>query len=449
MNEQKTSESPHPSLTNATKVWLKIALYSFGGPTNQIAVMHRLIVEERGWISENRFLHALNYCMLLPGPEAHQLAIYIAWLLHGVSGGLIAGVLFVLPGFLSILSLSILYAAYQSTAFVHILFYGIKPAVIAIVLGALVHISKRALINVFSYCFAFGAFAGIFFLNLPFPFIIVAAAILGFLLRKYRIDDGADNGGENDYEKGLKQVFTSPSQMIAGSFKTILIWLCIWFLPMAALLFILGWDTVYADEAILFSKTAMISFGGAYAVLAYIAQQAVQHYGWLKPGEMLDGLGLAETTPGPLIQVVQFVGFLAAFRTPGGLDPFLAGVIGSVISTWTTFVPSFLWIFAGAPYIERLRKIELLNAALSAITASVVGVILNLSLWFSMNTLFRSVATYEYSVFRISLPVWNSIDLGSLVIMVIAMILTFTFRLGIFAILFAGLTLGIVIKNVF
>ncbi|QDP71228.1 chromate efflux transporter [Legionella israelensis] len=417
-------------------VFLQVAAYSFGGPANQIAVMHRLLVDEKKWINEKQFLNALNYCMLLPGPEAHQLIIYIGWVLHGVLGGVVAGILFVLPGFLSILILSILYVNYQTTDAVNIIFYGIKPAVIAIVLSALIRIGKKALKSPILQVIALSAFIALFFFNVPFPIIIVSTALIGYLLNRYNLVYSTDN--EKKFSQATYTISFSPVELI----KTFSIWITIWLLPVFGIFIIMGAHHVFTQEALLFSKTAVLSFGGAYAVLSYIAQQAVQTYGWLKPAEMLDGLGMAETTPGPLIQVVQFVGFLAAYRHAGELNPLLAGLIGSIITTWVTFVPSFLWIFIGAPYIEQFRKIKALHAILNAITAAIVGVILNLSLWFAINTLFAKVNKVQIFIFDTYQPIWSSFDVGSALIMLITLVLTFRYKAGIFSVLLTGIILG-------
>jgi len=433
----------YPSFKQAFLIWLKVALYSFGGPASQIAVMHRLIIEEKKWIGEKRFLHALNYCMFLPGPEAQQLAIYLGWLLHKVRGGVVAGALFVVPGFVSILLLSILYAKFQSTHMVQMIFYGIKPAVIAIVLEALIRIGKKTLKNNASIVIAVCAFIGIFFLNIPFPMIILSAALAGFILSK------TNNTFQVATQSKIDEIdLVSNNQHISShSFlklaATIGLWLAIWFLPILLVVILFSSRSVFTTEALFFSKTAIITFGGAYAVLSYVAQQAVQHYGWLSAGEMLDGLGMAETTPGPLIQVVQFIGFLAAYRHPAGLDPVVAGILGSIITTWVTFVPSFLWIFAGAPYIERVRKFQGLNAAMAAITAAVVGVILNLSVWFAINTLFKSVEKIHVSIFQFYSPLLQSFNWGALIIMLCAIFLTFRYKTNLFIVLLVGMILGV------
>jgi chromate transporter len=395
--------SPAPGCVpfgEALRVWCRIALLSFGGPAAQIAVMHRILVDEKRWLDEERFLHALNYCMLLPGPEAQQLATYSGWLLHRTLGGLCAGLMFVLPGFVSILVLSIVYAVWQQTTVVTALFFGLKPAVMAIVVEALLRIGKRALRNRAMVAIAAAAFVALFFFAVPFPFVVVAAAVLGVT--------GAVAAPTQFVPKAAAApaapVAAAASPPLTATLRTAAVWLTIWLLPLWLLARWLGADHVLAVEARFFSQTAVVTFGGAYSVLSYIAQQAVDVHGWLRPGEMLDGLGMAENTPGPLIQVVQFVGFLGAYRQPAPFDPVAAGVLGSVVTTWATFAPCFLWIFVGAPYVEFLRGRRLLSAALSAITAAVVGVILNLALWFLLHTLFATVHERSVAGMRLFVP---------------------------------------------
>ncbi|HSC34037.1 MAG TPA: chromate efflux transporter [Thermodesulfobacteriota bacterium] len=439
--KREPGNAPHPvTLTEAFWVWVKVAVHSFGGPAGQIAVMHRILVEEKRWISESRFLHALNYCMLLPGPEAQQLATYVGWLLHKTRGGLVAGGLFVLPGFISILILSVLYALYQETSFVEALFFGLKPAVMAVVVEAVIRIGKRALKNNVMVALAGLAFAAIFFFNVPFPLIVLSAGLIGFIGGKLREDlfyvirgHGSQSGGQTDdlgdfvITDGVAS-HTHPS--LVRALKVIAVWTPLWLGPLAALIAFQGMESVFVKEGIFFSKAAVVTFGGAYAVLAYIAQEAVNTYGWLKPGEMLDGLGMAETTPGPLIQVVQFVGFMGAYRNPGTLDPVIAGVLGSIITTWVTYVPCFLWIFLGAPYIEYLRGRKSLSCALSAITAAVVGVILNLAVWFSLHTLFGRVEEVNVTGLRLLVPDLKTIDVVSTLIAIGAFLLLFRFKFG-------------------
>ncbi|HEX2225045.1 MAG TPA: chromate efflux transporter [Thermoanaerobaculia bacterium] len=432
----------------ALKVWVQVALQSFGGPAGQIAVMHRILVEEKRWVSESRFLHALNYCMLLPGPEAQQLAIYIGWLLNRTPGGLAAGILFVLPGALSILALSILYAGYQDTAFVTALFFGLKPAVMAVVVEAVVRIGKRALKNGLLVGIAALAFIAIFFFEVPFPAIVVGAGVLGWLGGRFLPDrfaaapHGPTAAAEDELLADSRVHRIRPS--LARSVKMVGVCLTLWFVPLIALYAWLGGDHAVLQEGVFFSKAAVVTFGGAYAVLAYIGQQAVETYGWLQPGEMLDGLGLAETTPGPLIMVVQFVGFLGAYRHPGELDPLAAGILGSAVTTWVTFVPCFLWIFLGAPYIEVLRGKRDLSAALTGITAAVVGVILNLAVWFSLHTLFGEVEEVHRSGLRLLVPVWGTLDPAALAIAAFAFLALFWWKLGMLKTLALSAAMGLV-----
>src|SRR5215831_1754229 len=396
----------------AFRVWLRVAALSFGGPAGQIAVMHRILVDEKHWISESRFLHALNYCMLLPGPEAQQLATYVGWLMHRTAGGIMAGGLFVLPGIIAIMGLSYIYAAYGHVWYIEALFFGLKAAVLAIVLQALVRVGRRALRNRVMLAFAAIAFVAIFFFAVPFPIIIIAAGVIGFVgARSGRPEfAGAEHAGAGKsaaVESLLGEAVPDHARPdIMRALRVGLLWLSLWLVPVAALLIALGPASTFSQIALFFSKMAMVTFGGAYAVLAYVAQQAVEHYHWLKPQEMLDGLGMAETTPGPLIMVLQFVGFMAAYRDPGTLPPMLAATLGGLLATWVTFTPCFLWIFVGAPYIETLRGNKGLAGALNAITAAVVGVILNLSIWFALHTLFRettpSVRSACHSICRFS-----------------------------------------------
>jgi chromate transporter len=381
----------------AVKVYLRVALNSFGGPAGQIAVMHKIFVEEKKWISENRFLHALNYCMLLPGPEAQQLATYIGWLLHGTRGGLASGLLFILPGFTALLVLSILYALFQQTTFLEALLFGIKAAVLALVLEAVQRISKRALKNRTMYLIASLAFIAIFFFAVPFPLIVIGAGLIGFIGGRIAPETFYVMKGQADKDvsdEGFVITDTVASQVRPSVSKTLqstLAWLVIWLLPLVLLYFAVGGQHVFVKLAQFFSQAALVTFGGAYAVLAYVAQQAVDVFGWLQPEEMLVGLSMAETTPGPLIMVNQFVGFMGAYRFAGELNPVFSGVIGSIVTVWATFAPCFLFIFVGAPFIESLRQNKTLSTTLSAITAAVVGVILNLSIWFALHVIFDVV----------------------------------------------------------
>jgi len=440
------------SFREAVAVWAKVAALSFGGPAGQIAVMHRILVEEKRWIGENRFLHALNYCMLLPGPEAQQLAVYIGWLLHKTKGGIVAGTLFVLPGFVSILALSYIYAAFGDVTVIEGLFFGLKAAVLAIVLHAVVRIGKRALKNYAMIAIAVAAFVAIFFFHVPFPLIILAAGVIGFVGGRagsplFRIGGGHGKESASDFadkDSALGEETPEHAQPNRRwSLQVSAILLALWLGPVALLVVALGSDNVFSKIAIFFSEMAMVTFGGAYAVLSYVAQQAVQHYGWLRPGEMLDGLGMAETTPGPLIMVTQFVGFMGAYRSPDGLNPMLAATLGAILTTWVTFVPCFLWIFLGAPFIERLRANVALTGAMSAITAAVVGVIMNLAIWFALHVLFRETAIWEGYGMRIDIPVWDTINLPSFGLTLAALLAIFRLQLPMLVVLLAAALAGI------
>lgn len=425
-----------PTFREALAVWMRIGLLSFGGPAGQIALMHRILVEEKRWVSEKRFLGALNYCMLLPGPEAQQLAIYIGWLLHGLRGGIVAGTLFVLPGFLVILALSTAYALFQNTAWLGALFFGLKAAVLAVVIEAVIRVGKRALKNRTMIGIAALSFIAIFAFDAPFPLIVLAAGLIGWFGSKIRPDlfaGGGGHGGKKS-EALLDQILdTAPPKTDLGlgrALKVIAICGALWIAPVLLAGLFFGWGSVFMPIAAFFSKMAVVTFGGAYAVLAYVAQQAVETYQWLKPGEMLDGLALAETTPGPLILVLVYVGFLAAFRDPGLLSPLAAGLLGATLTTWVTFVPCFLWIFLGAPYIERLSGNKAISAALTAVTAAVVGVILNLAVWFGLHTLFREVGTLVAKPLNIAWPVWSSPDPFAVALSLIAVAALFRFKIG-------------------
>ncbi len=430
-----------PSFGETVRAFARIAALSFGGPAGQIAVMHRILVTEKGWLSEARFLHALNYCMLLPGPEAQQLTVYAGWLLHKVRGGLVAGILFVLPGFAAILALSIVYALYGQVGAVAAVFFGIKAAVLAIVLHALAQIAGRALGHPALYGLAATAFVAIFFFDVAFPAIIIVAAAAGYLgglVRPSLFAAKAETAGTDGPEDIAATTATAgghTSPALGRALRVLAVCLTLWFAPLAALALALGGQHVLVQEGIFFSKTAVVSFGGAYAVLAYVAQQAVQTHGWLLPGEMLDGLGLAETTPGPLIMVVQFVGFLGAYRAAGAVDPLLMGTLGALVTTWVTFVPCFLWIFLGAPYIEALRGNRHLTAALTGITAAVVGVVANLAIWFAQHVLFAENTEFTGYGLSLDVPVWASLQPGAAVLAAAAAVALTRFRLGMLAVL--------------
>ncbi|KEC73676.1 UNVERIFIED_ORG: chromate transporter [Rhizobium esperanzae] len=453
MAEKQAGEEHHHGVSfgEAFKVWLRVAGLSFGGPAGQIAVMHRIIVDEKRWIGEHRFLHALNYCMLLPGPEAQQLAIYIGWLMHRTLGGLVAGILFVLPGFLSILCLSYIYAAYGNVGIVAGLFFGLKAAVLAVVVQAVIRIGGRALRNKVMVAIAAVAFVAIFFLHVPFPLIVLAAGITGFFggragFAAFKIGGGHKAGSGpllSDADSMLGEDIPAHARPnLTWSLRMSTVLLALWLIPVAAFYLVFGADSVFGEIGLFFSKMAVVTFGGAYAVLAYVAQEAVQHFGWLKPGEMLDGLGMAETTPGPLIMVVQFVGFMGAYRDPGSLDPMLAATLGALLTTWVTFVPCFLWIFLGAPFIEKLRGNIALAAAMSAITAAVVGVILNLAIWFGLHTLFAEVAVVSLGGLRLDIPVLQSAVPAAMALSVAAAIAIFRFKTSVIATLLSCAAAG-------
>jgi chromate transporter len=439
--------------SEAVRVWARIAALSFGGPAGQIAVMHRILVEEKRWIGENRFLHALNYCMLLPGPEAQQLAVYIGWLLHRTWGGLVAGTLFVLPGLLAIMALSWIYAAFGNVGVVEALFFGLKAAVLAIVLEAVVRIGRRALKNNVMLALAAAAFVAIFAFDVPFPLIILVAALVGFCGGRAGLaafvtggnGHGAHGGkAVSDTETVLGESVPAHARpSVSWSLRVSAICLVLWLGPVAGLLLAFGRDHVFTNIAVFFSKMAVVTFGGAYAVLAYVAQQAVETYGWLQPGEMLDGLGLAETTPGPLIMVTQFVGFLGAFRDPGGLNLFVAGTLGGLLTTWVTFVPCFLWIFLGAPFVETIRGNRALAAALAVITAAVVGVILNLAVWFGLHVLFGEVHELEAFGMSLDIPVLATVDPAALVLTLAAVVALFKLKIGMIPVLAACSAAGV------
>ncbi len=448
MNE--TDQSPRVPFRDAVKTWLLIGLTGFGGPAGQIALMHRVLVEEKRWIDEKRYLHALNYCMLLPGPEAQQLATYVGWLLHGTRGGLVAGTLFVLPGALVVFALSFAYVTLAKLPLVEGVFLGVKAAVLALVVEALIRIGKRVLRTPPMYLIAATAFIAIFFFEVPFPLIILGAGLIGVAyppvashlpspLSVERVTEGA---GAERVDRRMAGASKDNAPSALKSIGTALFWLSLWLAPVVVLQVALGPDHVMSALARFFSLLAVVTFGGAYAVLAYMAQAAVATFHWLSPGEMLDGLGLAETTPGPLILVTEFVGFVAAYREPGALPPLLSAILGSALVLWVTFVPSFLWIFLGAPYIERLRGVRALSSALEAITAAVVGVILNLSLWFALHALFAQVSERHVWGIKLLAPAWASLSLPMLALTALAFLALFGLRLGTLVTLALAATLG-------
>lgn len=402
-----------PTFSESLRVFARIGLLSFGGPAGQIALMHDELVEQRKWIDEPQFLHALNFCHLLPGPEAQQLATYIGWRLHGVRGGLAAGLLFLLPGVVIILGLSILYAYAAGLTWFAAVFLGIKAAVIAVVLQALIRIAGRALDTPVKKALALLAFVALFFFDLPFPLVVLASGLAGFALAAVRPD-------WLNLKRGASDALTPPRPSIALTARTVAGWASVWALPLVAIWAILGRDHVLMHIGLFFSQLAVVTFGGAYAVLAYMAQEAVQGYGWLNAGEMADGLGMAETTPGPLILVTQYVGFLAAFRDAAPFTPLLAGIIGALLTVWVTFAPCFLWIFTFAPWIDRLQHARRLKGGLAAITAAVVGVIANLSVWFALHVIFRIVDERRIGPLRLYWPDAATLDRTALVLAIIA-----------------------------
>ncbi len=437
------------------KAWAVVAANSFGGPAGQIAVMHDEIVSKRKWVGERRFLHALNYCMLLPGPEAQQLATYLGWLLRGPTGGLVAGSLFILPGFISIMALSVLFTAYGDLTWVVGLFFGISAAVIAVVASAVLRIGRRVIKNKAMFAIAAGAFVAIFVFELPFPLIVAAAAVIGLIGGRARPDlfnlvrGHNESTAEDDVQVLVgDQDITLGRPSLGRAVRVLAVGLGLWFGPIAALARTLGQESVFFDVAWFFSTAAVLTFGGAYSVLAYIAQESVNTFGWLEPGEMISGLGMAETTPGPLIQVVQFVGFVGPYRNPGSLSPIQAGVFGAVIATWVTFVPSFLWIFLGAPFIEHLRGRPALTSALSTITSAVVGVVLNLAIWFALFTLFNEVTERRRYGALLYQPALSSINLMALALAIISAIAIFRFKVATLKVITAAAVAGIIYQFV-
>ncbi|MDP5305859.1 chromate efflux transporter [Paracoccus spongiarum] len=431
-----------PGLAEAFRVWGRIALLSFGGPAGQIAVMHRILVDERRWLGDGRFLHALNFCMLLPGPEAQQLATYVGWLVHGLRGALIAGLLFILPGLVAIMALSWLYAVHGDAPPVAAIFFGIKAAVLAIVVQAVLRLGGRALPSGALRAVAAAAFLALLLFGAPFPLVVAAAALAGWAgaaagLAGFRPRLGGHGTGPRQVEDAqtLLGPDTAPPPRAARAARHAgLIALLLWLAPVAAL-WLLVPDSIFAQIALFFSKLAVLSFGGAYAVLAWVAQEAAGPLGWLAPGEMLDGLGMAETTPGPLIMVLQFVGFMAALREAGWDQPLLAATAGGLLASWVTFAPCFAWIFLGAPAIEALRGHRGLSAALTAVTAAVVGVILNLGLWFALHLIWRDTMVLSAGPLRLEMPIAASFDPAAALLSAAALVAIFVLRLGIAAVL--------------
>lgn len=407
------------SFMNAVHVFARIGVFSFGGPAGQIALMHRELVEQRPWLSEQEYLRALNFCMLLPGPEAMQLATYAGWRLHGVKGGLMAGLLFVLPGAAIVLVISVLYSLFGRLPLVEAVFFGIKAAVLAIVLEALLRVSKRALRLPMHWVLASLAFSALFMFSVPFPLVIVTTGLAGWLLTSPPPPDAPSTLGP-----------PARSVRFSSTFATVVMWLVIWFLPVAAVALLTWPDHLLVQVGLFFSKLAVVTFGGAYAVLAYMAQQTVETHNWLTPEQMIDGLGLAETTPGPLILVTEFVGYMAGFRSAGLLGSVPMGLAAAGMALWVTFAPCFLWIFAGAPYVERLASMPRLSSALSAITAAVVGVIANLTLWFALHVLFADVTRLEWGLLSMAWPGWATISWPAIGLFTLSALMLLRFGLG-------------------
>jgi chromate transporter len=437
----------------AARFWVKLGFINFGGPTGQIAIMHDEIVERRRWITNGRFLHALNYCMLLPGPEAQQLAIYVGWLLHRVKGGIVAGVAFVLPSFFVMLALSWLYAVHGRVTLVSATLSGLAAAVIGIVASATLRIGRKALANALMVSVAVVAFISIFLLHVPFPLIVLGAAAIGIV--GARIAPGQfEVGVGRELEKNERvavrddvpgDAHTRPS--LRRSVTVLIVGMAVWLIPISAVALWRGSGDTLTDMGWFFSKAALITFGGAYAVLSYVNVAAVVQYGWLLPGQMVVGLGLAETTPGPLIMVLEFVGFVGAYRNPDGLPPIAAGVLGAAVVTWATFAPCFLWIFLGAPYIERLRGNRRMAAALETVTAAVVGVIANLAVTFAAHTLFDRVRDIRTIGGSIPAPVWSSIDVFALVVAAVSFIGLWRFRWKILPVIAASAVAGLAVNG--
>ncbi len=428
-----------PSFAEAFLIWLKVGCINFGGPAGQIALMHRILVDEKKWIDEARFLHALNFSMLLPGPEATQLATYVGWTLHGARGGLAAGILFVLPGAMVMLALSLLYALGRGIAAVEGALFGIKAAVLVIVIEALIRIGRRALKSTLLVALAGAGFVGIFFLSLPFPVIVIGAALTGFIAAR-------SNPGLLTLKSTGSTVERAAPDALRQTVTALALGITLWWAPVLMGALVLGSQHVLVAIGIFFSKLAVVSFGGAYALLAYMAQQVVERHGWMTAAEMIDGLGLAETTPGPLIMVTQFVGFLAAFRNAAPFAPVTAGVFGAVMASWVIFVPSIMLIFAGAPFLEQLRANHRLAGALAAITAAVVGVILNLSVWFALHVLFGNITEMHAGPLR-----WYAfdpleLDLRAIILAALASALAFGLHRGLIEVVVTMAALGIAMQ---
>lgn len=426
---------PGPTFREACAAYARIGVESFGGPAAQIAVARRVLVDEKRWIDDDRFAHALNFCMLLPGPEATQTVTYVGWLLHGVRGGIAAGLLFILPGALVMFAFAGLYAEFGRVPFVETLFFGVKAAVLAIVAEAVMRVAKRALRTRFHGVLAVLSFVALFAFRVPFPAVVAAAALAGFVASRIAPASGAAVAAPLPGDDVAR-----PS--VLRTLRTAVIGLAVWFAPLVLLAAWQGQDGLHVRQGLFFSEVAVVTFGGAYAVLAYVQQRVVADFGWITAPQMLDGLGLAETTPGPLILVLQFVAFVGAHQHPGGLPPFLAGTLGALVCLWTTFVPCFVWIFVGAPWVERLRTVGALSAALAAITAAVLGVIANLAVWFTVHVLFARSGDVAIGPVRVLVPEWGSLDGAALAVAVAAAVAIFRFRLGLAWVLAGSIALG-------
>ncbi len=409
--------SAAPTTAESFQVFARIGVMSFGGPAGQIALMHRELVEQRPWLTEQEYLRALNFCMLLPGPEAMQLATYAGWRLHGVRGGLMAGLLFVLPGAAVVLAISVLYSLYGRLPLVEAAFFGVKAAVLAIVLEALIKVSKRALKQPLHWMIATAAFIALFAFAIPFPMVIAAAGLAGWLT------------GSATPAPGEPATAAAPVS-ISSTVTTVITWLVIWFAPVAAIALLIYPDHLLVDIGLFFSKLAVVTFGGAYAVLAYMGQQAVETHNWLTADQMIDGLGLAETTPGPMILVTEFVGYMAGFRSAGLLGSVSMGLAAAAMALWVTFAPCFLWIFAGAPYVERLANMPRLSAALGAITAAVVGVIANLALWFGLHVIFERLTRIEAGPLSMTWPDWATINPAAVALFALSAVMLLVLHQG-------------------
>jgi len=434
----------------AVKAWFLISLQTFGGPAGQIAVMQRTLVDEKRWLGQRRFLHALNYCMLLPGPEAQQLAIYTGWLLNGLRGGLVAGGLFVLPGMVALLAMSALYVGFGDTTLLDGLFLGLAPAVIAIVIQAVLRVSRKALTRPALVVVAFAAFFALTVLRVPFPAVVLLSGVVGWLLGRFK-PYTASARPKSAVQEGPPPLISdeqlhADKPSLRRGLTILTVGVLAWAVPVVAVGLAFGWGSIFVDQGLFFSGAALVTFGGAYAVLAYVAQQAVAVYGWLLPGEMVRGLALAETTPGPLIMVVQFVAFVGAYRSPGSLNPWVAAVLASLLTTWVTFVPCFLFVLLGAPYVERLRSNHSLSAALTGITAAVVGVIANLAVYFALHTLFAATTMQSWGVMRVELPQRDTLQLAALGVTVLACLLIFLLKWSVLRTLGVCAVVGVAVR---